>query len=97
MPMVDPGLFDFLLSRRSRVDAVIPVHQDEMEPLCGLYNRRIIPLLERKIHEGNYSMQHLIRAARNRLVKTGPELDFYSDHMFANMNTAADIHLFSMK
>jgi len=97
MPMVDPRLVDFLLSRRAGADTVIPVHQDEMEPLCGLYCRKLIPSLEKKISEGDYSMQHFIRSARSRLVETGPGLDFYSGNLFANMNTAADIHLFSRK
>jgi molybdopterin-guanine dinucleotide biosynthesis protein A len=97
MPLVDERLVDFLFSQRAGADIVVPVHHDEMEPLCGLYSRRIIPLLERKIREEDYSMRHLIRFARSRLLETGPELDFYSCNMFANMNTAEDIHLFSRK
>jgi molybdopterin-guanine dinucleotide biosynthesis protein A len=97
MPMVDPRLFDFLLSWRSGADTVVPLHKDNMEPLCGLYNRRLISLLENKIRERDFSMHHFIRSARSRLVEAGPALDFFSGNMFANMNTAEDIHLFSKK
>jgi molybdenum cofactor guanylyltransferase len=97
MPMVDPRLFDFLFSRRAGADIVIPVHGNKMEPLCGLYNRKVLPLLEKKILEREFSMQQLIGVARSRLVEISPELGFYSDSVFANMNTADDIQLFSKK
>lgn len=97
MPMVDPRLFDYLFSRRAGADTVIPVHGNEMEPLSGLYSRKALPLLEKKIRERVFSMQQLIGVARSRLVEMSPELGFYSYSMFANMNTADDIHLFSKK
>ncbi len=97
MPMVDPRLFGYLFSRRAGADTVIPVHENKMEPLCGLYSRKALPMLEKKIREREFSMQQLIGAARSRLVEMSPELGFYSDSVFANMNTADDIHLFSGK
>jgi molybdenum cofactor guanylyltransferase len=97
MPRVDPRLFDYLFSRRAGAEAVIPVNGNKMEPLCGLYSRKALPLLEKKIREGEFSMQQLIGVARSRLVEMSPELGFYSDSLFVNMNTADDIHLFSKK
>ena len=95
MPLVDPRLLDFLLTRREGVDIVIPVHRNEMEPLCGLYSRKLLPLLEKKIGGGDFSVQQLIRVARSRLVEIGPDLVFYSGNMFVNMNMADDIQSFS--
>lgn len=95
MPLVDRRLLDFLLTRRAGADIIIPVHRNKMEPLCGLYSRKLLPLLEKKTGEGEFSLQQLIRVARSRLVEMSPELDFYSENMFVNMNTADDIQSFS--
>jgi len=64
MPMVDPRLFDLLLSKRAGADAVVPFHQDGMEPICSAYSRRVLPLMEERIAKGQYSMQQFVRHGR---------------------------------
>ncbi len=97
MPMVDHRLFDLLLSQRDGVDAVVPFHQDGMEPLCSTFSRRVLPFLEERIANGQYGIQQFVRQARSRLVKISPELDFYSPKLFTNLNTAEDIRFFSLE
>lgn len=94
MPLVDYRLFELLLTCSNDTDLVIPVHDDNsIEPLCGVYHKRVVPLLERLIHDQDYSLMHLIREARSQLVTIGPRHDFYKPNMFLNVNTSEDFKL----
>jgi molybdopterin-guanine dinucleotide biosynthesis protein A len=94
MPLVDNRLFELLLTCCIDTDLVIPVHdENRMEPLCGVYNKRVVPLLERLIQVEDYSLMHLIREAKSRLVAIGPGHDFYKPDMFLNVNTSDDFKL----
>jgi|WetSurSiteA1Bulk_404760.scaffolds.fasta_scaffold00706_14 molybdenum cofactor guanylyltransferase len=93
MPAIHPGLFRHLLSCTQNFDVVVPVHDlDRIEPLCCLYNRSAIPLLEQFVERQQYSLQQFIRASRHNLVEIGVALGFYSNGMFANLNTAEDMN-----
>jgi molybdopterin-guanine dinucleotide biosynthesis protein A len=94
MPLVDPRLFDHLFSSASDCDVIIPLHHaGSLEPLCGLYNQRLLPLMEAKMGIRQYSLQRLIMEAKHTLIEIGPGLLFYKDNMFANMNLPEDFGL----
>ncbi|HJZ39078.1 MAG TPA: molybdenum cofactor guanylyltransferase [Bacteroidales bacterium] len=94
MPLVDTRLLEFLLTGCIDTDLVVPDHDGNcVEPLCGVYNKRLIPLLEKLIHVQDYSLMHLIREARSRLIVIGTELAFYRPNMFLNVNTIEDFRL----
>ena len=95
MPLIDPRVFDLLISLAElhHDDVVVPVHdKDCIEPLCGMYNQRAIPLLEENIRTHHFSLQHFIRNSKCRLVEVGPHLDFYKADMFSNINTIRDFN-----
>ena len=94
MPLVDPRLFKHLLSAGNDYDIVVPVHGSNcIEPLCGVYNKRVIPWFVSNINNRDYSMQHLIRTSKHKLMEISPELDFYKNNMFVNVNTEEDFIL----
>jgi molybdopterin-guanine dinucleotide biosynthesis protein A len=92
MPFAGSRLFTCLLGQARDTDAVIPVHgQGLVEPLCGLYSRSALPVLEQHMQEGQYSILKLLRSIRCRYVDIGPDRDFYNPEMFTNLNTPADM------
>jgi molybdenum cofactor guanylyltransferase len=96
MPLVDPRVFNLLISQANdhKCDVVAPVHDgNSVEPLCGLYNRRVIPLFKRSIEAEQYSLQQFIRNSKHRLVRVDQFLDFYRPNMFFNINSPEDFGL----
>jgi molybdopterin-guanine dinucleotide biosynthesis protein A len=96
MPLVNPLVFDLLMSNTdaSKYDVVVPVHdKDCIEPLCGLYNRRVLQLLDKSIDINQFSMQQFIMHAKHKLVRTGSFQNFYNANLFANINTPNDFDL----
>jgi molybdopterin-guanine dinucleotide biosynthesis protein A len=66
-----------------------------VEPLCGLYNRSSLNVLESRIKAGQYSILKLLQSVRCRYVNIGPGLEFYNKEMFSNLNSPADKDRFS--
>ena len=93
MPLVDSRLFEYLIKQDAGFDAIIPVHERGIEPLCGVYNKTAVPVLAANIAENQFSLQQFIREANSSLVEIGPALDFYRDNLFANVNTPGDFSL----
>jgi molybdopterin-guanine dinucleotide biosynthesis protein A len=96
IPLVDPRLFELLLSAGDEFDMVIPIHDAHyMEPLCGIYHKRVIGDLERSISNREFSLQDFIRKSKHKLIEITPDVEFYRKDMFLNINTAEDFDLLS--
>lgn len=92
MPFAGSRLFACLLEQANDADAVIPVHgQGLVEPLCGIYNRSALPMLEYHLKNEQYSILKFLRSIRCRYVNIGPDQEFYSKEMFSNLNSPADL------
>jgi len=92
MPFTGSLLFGYLLEQAQGEDAVIPVHgQGLVEPLCGLYNRSALEMLEQRMKEEQYSILKLLQSIRCRYVNIGTGLEFYKKQMFSNLNSPEDM------
>jgi molybdenum cofactor guanylyltransferase len=94
MPLVDPRLFQALLSYSTGYDIVVPVHDGGfIEPLCGVYSKGALPKLEQSLSRQSYSMKQFIFSGKSRLMEIGPELEFYREDLFFNVNTKDNFDL----
>jgi len=90
MPLIEPDILISMFLRREDYDIVLPVHDsDGLEPLCAIYNRRLILPLEEFMDTGNYSLWQFIRRSKHHLV----EIPSQSKGMFVNVNTSQDFDL----
>jgi len=89
VPFVNEELFLFLISNIGEYDCVIPRHASGVEPLIGLYHRRILPVIEEMIKSGDYRITNLLSKLNiqyldcNNLIKKYPRL-------FMNINRMED-------
>lgn len=96
MPFAGSPLFAYLLEHDQDADAVIPVHDHGlMEPLCGLYHRSALDILEARVINEQFSIIKLLQSIRCRFVNIGPDLEFYHKNMFSNLNSPADLDMLS--
>jgi len=94
MPLINQLLLEYLISGHHDNHVVIPVHDgDRIEPLCGIYTKKVVPLLGRFITLQDFSLQHFIKEAKCRLMVIDSHLEFYRDNMFTNINTMEDFKL----
>jgi molybdopterin-guanine dinucleotide biosynthesis protein A len=93
MPTIAPDLLRLLVAYRQGAQAVVPLNQDDRpEPLCALYHRSCLPVIQDRLASGDYAMMawlplvvtHYIPTAEVRAVD--PTL-----RSFRNLNTPADL------
>ena len=93
MPAVTPALVTFLCSMaRDEYDAVIPWLQTGPEPLCSLYHRTALPIIERQLKNGKPQLQELLGKISVRKVNEEELQDVVGGlEVFANINRRQDL------
>lgn len=66
-------------------DAVIARADGRLQPLCGVYSRRMLPVLRRELLEGQWKVAPALEVAGRVCV-----IDFANVKWFANLNTPKD-------
>ena len=98
MPFVDERLIGYMVEKyRAETaggqiyDAVVPVFQNLIEPLLGIYTRNCIPPLESMIQNGQKSIIGMLKTLRVRFV-TDDEIKAVdaAGRSFVNINTRED-------
>lgn len=89
LPFLNEELITFLLENTAGFDCVIPRSLTGIEPLAGLYNRRILPEVTTQIQLGDLKLIHLLEKLNvnfldcSRLIEKFPRL-------FTNLNHPED-------
>lgn len=81
MPFIDKELVDMLAQQEFFTDALIPVVDGKIEPLCGIYKKSCINTIETMIKEENYKLKNLL----DRINVTF--LPMHNKKSFLNINT----------
>ena len=91
IPFLQPNLIRLLLDElEPDLEVVVPFYDGHYQPLCAIYSKRCIPLIEKQLASSDYKISHLFERVR---VKTVPlekltiaDPDLLS---FLNVNTPA--------
>jgi len=89
VPFLDAELISYLISFQNQYDCIIPVHHSGIEPLVGLYHRRIRPVIATQINQRIFKLTKLLNEINtlyvdcNHLVEKNPKL-------FCNINRMED-------
>jgi len=96
MPLINTELLKYLLVHSEGSDITVPVHENGMiEPLCGIYKKGALEILEQCINEVNFSMKNCITRAKHRLVPIDLNHPNIAADQFLNINTPADFEKIS--
>ncbi|MBW8331435.1 MAG: molybdenum cofactor guanylyltransferase [Prolixibacteraceae bacterium] len=88
-PFINKELIQSLITQIGEFDCIIPEHDGGMEPLIGLYNRKILPQLEEVINQGDYKLQRLVAKLNTRYLDCRPLIQKYP-RLFFNINRPED-------
>jgi len=96
LPFVKPELVQYLLSRAGGVDIVVPIINGYYEPLCAVYRRTAIPVIQETLDQGVLKITEIYDRLRLRKV---PESDIrrFDPELasFINLNTPRELRLLS--
>jgi len=94
MPFVDAGLVAFLLETMegNACQAVVPTVDGEPEPLCAVYSRDILPVIERDLDAGVRRIKSTLVSLNIRAVSADEMRPFDPElRTFFNINTPEDL------
>jgi molybdopterin-guanine dinucleotide biosynthesis protein A len=95
MPFLNEDLIQYLTGRIERNKIIVPVHHNDlMEPLCAIYPTHSAKSLLDSIQKKQFTMHDYIHSQPHRLVVISDKMKFWSDNLFANINTPGDLEKF---
>lgn len=69
MPFVDQSIIDLLISVKTDCPIIAPSINRRPIPVCAIYSRSIIPIIENQISNKNYKLQDLLTACNASTVE----------------------------
>lgn len=90
MPLVPAGLIRYICSHNG-ADIVVPRLGDYLEPLCALYYKSCLPLIEQALSQGRYKITGFFPRAQVKYL-TAEEISRFAppEEAFFNINTPED-------
>ena len=88
LPLFNARMVPYFTARMlNEIHAVVPETAKGLEPLCALYSKKCLPIIEQMFLDANYSIQNLFKQIRTLAVpQTAVEAETHSG-VFYNMNT----------
>ena len=93
MPLLSKELFELLLKNKDGYKAVIPKHQNALEPMAALYHRSLADFFEQKILQGNFKLQKIIREQKVNFPDVSGLLQNHPN-LFFNINSPDDLTIY---
>lgn len=90
IPFVTPAVIDRLSIETGKSNAIIPIHENGVEPLIAIYNKRFMKTFEECLGKGINKMQDILEMGDVNYVDFQNELDA-DPHLFDNINSYSDI------
>lgn len=90
-PCLSTALFRYLLGKHESFDISLAAHGGINEPLIGIYEKKILPLVTAQILSGKHKPPALIRQSHWQEVDIHPGLNFYHPDLFKNLNRQTDL------
>lgn len=92
MPFVTEEIFQHLVSQAGNAWICVPWYEnDHFEPLCGLYQKDVLPEMKEFIGDGNYKLPDLFKKTNISVVNVNELLPTLHEHYFMNINTPSDL------
>lgn len=89
LPFITKDFLEFLVSFRNESMAIVPFHVSMAEPLCALYHKSSIPVIEYLIQNKKLKMQSAVMAMHAEFVSVPQE--FRPAALFRNFNSPEEI------
>ena len=94
MPFVDASVIEALIRHAGYATFVIPLDERGYEePLCGMYHKNSLPLIESSIREKSFRMTSLFSTGLVKYLSTDEYTKPFDSRWFTNINTPGEFSL----
>lgn len=92
MPLISEQLLQYIIKNSEHSDLVMPFYNSHYEPLCAIYTKQLIPIIENLFIKNDYSPLSLIPLCKFKKMRIDETLSFFNKQMFSNVNTIKDLN-----
>lgn len=92
MPLVSEDLIRYIISNAKENDLVMPFYNSHYEPLCAVYSKSLIPIIENLFLKNDYSPLSLISISNFKKINIDKTVSFFKENLFSNVNTINDLN-----
>lgn len=106
LPLMCEKMIRYIVTFDSVSPISITTANERVQPLCGVYHKSLIPVIEKMISDStrlkkengksSVSIKQLIEKAGAEIIETG-SLPFYKEDLFFNMNSPDDFEIIKQK
>ena len=93
VPFITTDLVRFIVDCLTQHDIIVPAVGTRLHPLCGIYRRSILPVVEHHLTAYDLSLHSLLRNVDTLILPISPSMSFYRPHLLLNVNTPDDLRL----
>lgn len=91
-PSVSLEVLQLLLRKSGSEDALIVKQGETVQPLCGLYRRHCLPIIEEELRGQRLAVMGFLDKVQTSVLDLGQLLLQSDELLLANLNTPADYH-----
>lgn len=92
MPLITENFLNYIISNFENYELVMPFYKSHFEPLCAIYTKSLIPIIEKLILKNDYSPLSLIPLCKFKKLIVDETLPFFNKELFYNINTLTDLN-----
>ncbi len=97
MPLVSAALLKYLLDHSGKAELVLPIKDGKAEPLCGVYSKSLLPLIEEQLEKEEYAVHQLFEKVQGCLLPVEAGMPFFKEELFLNLNRPEDLKSWDQK
>lgn len=91
-PLLSRHLIEYILDYNALPTTVIPLHDGFLQPLCGIYETKLVPVFKKNLDSGKFKLTDTLKEIEYSTVEITPALSWYSPFLFHNVNRPEDFH-----
>jgi len=92
-PFVSKEFIEYIISFEFQAEAKIASTENKLHPLCGLYSRTCLPIIEESLREGKLRVQDVLARLHTVVIPITSRLPFYRADLLLNVNELKDYDL----
>ena len=90
MPNIKKELVSYLAGYiSSDYDCYVIADEDHIQPLCAIYSKAVLPVIEKLMEEGRYRLREILKRVRTRYISL--EYTCFDSDTVRNINTRQDL------
>lgn len=92
MPLIKDELISYIIENSNGFDLIMPYYNFHYEPLCAIYTKSLIPVIEDLFSKNDYSPLSLIPVCNFNKLEITENIPFFTKNIFSNVNTISDLN-----